>query len=95
MKGLNMTFIRPHRDQSYEIFLQGIDACKLKSRRAPPDHLDATGDDSDAALWLAGYDMEREERQDLARAGYSSWRDQWARDHASPQFMDYDIPIWD
>lgn len=59
---------RPHRDQSYEIFLQGIDAYKLKAPRRAPDQLDATGDDSDAALWLAGYDMERDEQRDLARA---------------------------
>lgn len=62
-----MNATRPHRDQSYEIFLQGIDAFRLKTPRRAPVQLDATGDDSDAALWLAGYDMERDERRDLAR----------------------------
>jgi hypothetical protein len=61
---------RPHRDQSYEIFLQGIDAAKLRHTRKAPSHLDATGPDSDAALWLAGYDMERDERRALIKAGH-------------------------
>lgn len=74
---------RPHRDQSYEIFLQGIDAYKLKAPRRAPAHLNATGEDSDADLWLAGYDMERDEQCDLARFD------------ARPEFMDFDIPIWD
>lgn len=62
---------RPHRDHNYEIFLQGIDACKWRQPRRAPAQLDAEGPDSDAALWLAGYDMQRDERRALARHGYT------------------------
>lgn len=83
MKGQSMTANRPYRDQSYEIFLQGIDAYKLKAPRRAPKALCAPGEDNDAALWLAGYDMERDEQRDLDRF------------NARPDFMDFDIPIWD
>lgn len=58
---------RPHRDEAYEIFLQGIDAYRLKQPRRAPSHFDANGGDSDAALWLAGYDNERDEQRLLIR----------------------------
>ena len=50
---------RPHRDSSYEIFLQGIDAFRADAPRRAPERLDRKGEDSDAALWLAGYDSEK------------------------------------
>ncbi len=61
---------RPHRNHDYEIFLQGVDACKWRRPRRAPPQLDVAGPDSDAALWLAGYDMERDERRALIKAGH-------------------------
>ena len=64
-----MTAGRPHSDKDREIFSQGIDAFRQGLPRRAPANLPA-GPDSDAAMWLAGFDIERDEWRALRKHGY-------------------------
>lgn len=50
----------------YAIFLLGVAAYKAGHPRKPPEAITDTPED-DRALWLAGYDGEREETRTLHR----------------------------
>lgn len=58
---------RPHRLADYELFCQGVDAFRLGHPRRAPPALTSTGPDSEQALWLNGYDMERDEYRALRK----------------------------